>query len=413
MTHSFISALPTAPADRLTAIRAKAQELHAKPDSDFTEDDVTLTRELASAFKRADAARSLEAFTGSAGGSTSTFRDGQWTAEPLQTSHAKGVVEPRAQQAAAFTKAMSEALEKNPANLRTKAGVLPSSGTATAFSFGGPLIASPRGPLTVSDLVQRTPTDSPSGTVLVQTLRQNNAASVPVGGYKPSSNYELRPRTWHVATVAHVLVTARQYLADYANLADFLGAELAFGLALMLDAAILNGTTDEEGNAAPGLLSPATAVPSTTFTTDALTTLRASIGDLDQSGITPSAMVLNPADYQALELLKDDQGRFLLPQVPTERAPRTVWSVPVVLSNGIPSGSALVGDFGQAAVMDREQVRIEAFEQGAANEASGSGSSRVEAQDLARRNQVLIRAELRAVPVVSTPAAFRKVSLSA
>lgn len=153
-----------------------------------------------------------------------------------------------------------------------------------------------------------------------------------------------------------------------------------------------------------GLLTTS-GVGTTAFQTDVMRTIRVSIGDLENSGVEPTAIVMNPTDYTAVELARDSTQRFLLDGAPTNKPPRTLWDLPVVTSPTMTAGKALVGDFRNVVVMDREAVNVVAFESGLLTETAP-------VQDLATRNMLKLRAELRAAPLVQLPAAFKVATLA-
>lgn len=65
--------------------------------------------------------------------------------------------------------------------------------------------------------------------------------------------------------------------------------------------------------------------------------------------------------------------------------------MPRVLSTKIPVGTAIVGEFTQMALLDREGLSVVAFNQH---------------KDYAQRNLTYVRAELRAAQVIWRPARF-------
>jgi HK97 family phage major capsid protein len=99
------------------------------------------------------------------------------------------------------------------------------------------------------------------------------------------------------------------------------------------------------------------------------------------------AILLNPEDLEAIDLLQDANNRFY-GQGPFGSGPQTLWGRPVVLSERIDAGSFLLGDFKQVALLDREGLSVLAFNQH---------------KDYAQRNMTYVRAELRAAQVVWKP----------
>jgi HK97 family phage major capsid protein len=129
---------------------------------------------------------------------------------------------------------------------------------------------------------------------------------------------------------------------------------------------------------------------------DILVTTRKAITNLLMNGKqVPSAFVLNPEDWETIELLKDSEGRFRWGG-PIARGPKTLWGVPVAESFFQPQGSAWLGNWSKAVLWDREQANISVSDSHA---------------DFFIRNMVAILAELRAAFGVIRPTAFVEVDL--
>lgn len=236
-------------------------------------------------------------------------------------------------------------------------------------------------------------------TYLRQTVRTNNAATVAQGAQKPTSLYELKQETAKAATVAHLSGPhPRQWFSDVPTLSEFLAAEMGLGLEQAIEAFVLNGGTAEDGTPVVGILND-TAVAPIAFTTDAMLSVRRALGDLDDKGIVPSAIVLNGTDWEAIETAKDDEGRFVIGGSPTNGATRSLWKVPVVVSPSLPAGKALVGDLRTAvSLLYRETAETRWTE--------GDGA-------LFDTNTLKFRSEARVLLEVSRPTALRLVDLAA
>tara|TARA_Y100000593_G_scaffold5887_1_gene11427 strand:- start:223 stop:600 length:378 start_codon:yes stop_codon:yes gene_type:complete len=75
------------------------------------------------------------------------------------------------------------------------------------------------------------------------------------------------------------------------------------------------------------------------------------------------AIVLHPSDWEAIELSKDAQDRYLWAGAPGSGAGMSVWRVPVVLTSAISAGTALVGNFRMGcAIHDRENANVRVSE---------------------------------------------------
>ena len=104
-------------------------------------------------------------------------------------------------------------------------------------------------------------------------------------------------------------------------------------------------------------------------------------------GGVSTAVLLNPEDVEEIDLLQDAQKRFY-GQGPFGTGPGTLWAVPVVGSEKITKGQALIGDFKQVQLLDHEGLSVVAFNQH---------------KDYAQRNMVYVRAELRGGVVIWRP----------
>jgi HK97 family phage major capsid protein len=104
-----------------------------------------------------------------------------------------------------------------------------------------------------------------------------------------------------------------------------------------------------------------------------------------------TGIILSPADWEAIELAKGTDGRYIWVNVPDGGVPR-LWRVPVVESLAMQDNEYILGAFGLgASVFDREQANIRVSESHA---------------DFFLRNQVAIMAQERIAMAVYRPEAF-------
>jgi len=112
----------------------------------------------------------------------------------------------------------------------------------------------------------------------------------------------------------------------------------------------------------------------------------------------PTGVVVHPFDWEAIELIKDSQNRYIVTGSVAVGADKTLWRMPVVDTPAIPQKTALVGAFGLGAQLyDREQANIRIAEQHS---------------DFFTRNAVAILAEERLALAVKRPESFAKVTLT-
>ncbi|MFE9927224.1 phage major capsid protein [Streptomyces sp. NPDC005774] len=234
-------------------------------------------------------------------------------------------------------------------------------------------------------------------TYMRQTARTHNAATVPRGAQKPTSPYSLDRVPGQVMTLAHLSEEIpKQWLADMPALQDFLRSEMTAGLQLEAHSVILNGGTAEDGTAVPGLLGT-TGVRTQAYVTNPLITTRKVLTTLQLAGEKPTAWVFNPSDWEAIELLRNEQDQPEMPGTPTGRAPLQLWSVPVVLDAGMEAGTGLVGDWSTVTLLTRQGVKMDWSEAG----------------PLFEKNLVKFRAEARIGVAFKRPGALATVDLTA
>ena len=105
-----------------------------------------------------------------------------------------------------------------------------------------------------------------------------------------------------------------------------------------------------------------------------------------------TAVLLNPVDWAAIELLKDSQGRYIIGD-PANGAAPSLWGLPVIQSNAITADTFMVGAFDMAATIhNREGVVVELSESDSDN---------------FTKNLVTVRAERRLALTVERPASLR------
>lgn len=160
-----------------------------------------------------------------------------------------------------------------------------------------------------------------------------------------------------VRTIAHWFAVSRQALDDAAALQQHIETRGLYGLALEEEDQILNG--DGTNGTLTGLVSSATAFNRGATADTKLDTIRKAITQLALSEHIATGIVLNPADWEEIELSKDTTGQYLSVVLNINGQPQA-WRVPVVPTNSMASGAFLVGDFQLAArVRDRQQAFVQ------------------------------------------------------
>lgn len=225
----------------------------------------------------------------------------------------------------------------------------------------GGVITPPERKLTIRDLLMPGQTDSSAITYMRETGFTNNAApQANQGDKKAQSDITFDRKTENVETIAHFIKVAKQILNDASMLASSIDQRLMYGLKLKEEEQLLNGD-GLNGNLhgiipqATAFSNPAAAVTKYTIIDQMrLAMLQAILAEYPASG-----HVLNPIDWATMELLKDNEGRYIIGQPQGETDP-TLWRLPVVETQAIAPTKFLTGAFNMAVqIFDAEDASIE------------------------------------------------------
>jgi HK97 family phage major capsid protein len=214
------------------------------------------------------------------------------------------------------------------------------------------------------------------------------------GARKPQMNLAFTEDIVNCITLAHWTPAHRQTLDDVPVMRNLIDTELVYGLALTEEWQILQG---------PGTGGNLLGFMNNTLIQNQGTMTGAGIQQLDwvRKALTksliadypPNGIVVNPIDWEAIELLKDSQGRYLYLDINPGREPN-IWKIPAVVSNSMPVNNFLLGAFALGAdLYDRETTTIRFAEQH---------------EDYVVRNAVLVLAEERIGLGVKRPLSFVK-----
>jgi len=253
------------------------------------------------------------------------------------------------------------------------------------------VVEDPLRPLTVRDLLDQGTTDSNLIEWVRENVFTNNARPVTEGASKPESNITYERIDVPVRTIAHWIPATKQVLADFPQLQTLINGRLTYGLKIKEEDQILLG--DGTGENIHGLVPQATAydVARNKSGDTKIDQIRHAVLQVRQAFYPATGIVMNPADWEAIELQKDGEDRYLFAN-PNTLNVRTLWGLPVVESDAMPSGEFLVGSFRMAATLfDRMLASIAMADQHA---------------DFFIKNMIAILAEERLALAVSRPKAF-------
>lgn len=217
--------------------------------------------------------------------------------------------------------------------------------------------------LTVRDLLMQGATSSNAIEYVRENVFTNGADVVAEGALKPESNITFTKETANVKTIAHWIQASRQVTSDSSQLQGYINNRLLHGLALKEEQQLLNG--DGTGDNLTGLNVIATAYDSAlTVTGDTFAdTVAHAIYQVSISEFEATAVVLNPADWHKIAMLKDQDGRYIFGG-PQAFASKVMWGLPVVATTSQAKNTFTVGAFGLASqVWDNQDATVEVSNQ--------------------------------------------------
>lgn len=218
--------------------------------------------------------------------------------------------------------------------------VLGNGNTVLPAQMGG-VIAGNFAPLTIRQLFNAIPVSSNAVDSLREASWTNDAAEVSEGAAKPESDITFEPYTVNVKTVAHWLKVSNQLLADAPAITAYIDTRLRDGLAQRVDAQLLNGNGTSPNLS--GLTDSGNYTAYTATTGDnLLDAINRAKYALWATGNMPDVVIVNPADWGAMEIAKTQYGEYIYKNagVAAEMNP---FGLRIVLSNHMAAGKFLVG----------------------------------------------------------------------
>jgi HK97 family phage major capsid protein len=260
------------------------------------------------------------------------------------------------------------------------------------------IIAPPNRRMTIRDLLMPGQTSSNNIEYVKETGYTNNAAPVAETTAKPYSELTFNMANAPVRTIAHLFKASRQILDDAVGLKSYIDGRARYGLQFKEEAQLLKG--DGTGQNILGVQPQATAFAPAFVPQDAtpIDRLRLAILQVVLAEYPATGFVLNPVDWAAIELTKDNEGRYIIAN-PQGGIQPTLWNLPVVETQSQTLGTFLTGAFSMAAqIFDRMEIEV---------------LLSTENVDDFEKNMVSIRAEERLGLAVYRPEAFVTGAVSA
>jgi HK97 family phage major capsid protein len=270
---------------------------------------------------------------------------------------------------------------------------------------GGPLIIPDYQPgivpllfkrLVVADLIAPGTTTGNLIQYMKETTFTNAAATVAEAGTKPESTLVFASATSPVQKIAHWIPVTEEMLEDYAQTQSIIDARLRLGLDLTEEDQLLNGNGTPPNLTGLMNLSGLTAAQARGADTNMDAIFKQMTTIATTVFVVPDAFVINPANWQTVQLAKDANGNYLGAGPWARAQVPMLWGVPGAVTPSIVANTALVGGFRSSAqIFRRGGTRVEA---------SNSHST------FFVENKVAIRAEERLALVSYRDAAFGKVT---
>ncbi len=219
-------------------------------------------------------------------------------------------------------------------------------------------------PPTIVSLLTVLGTESDSPQYAVQTAIPSSAAAVAEAtaisgssGTKPEATFSFEMKNAPIKTIAEWVPATKRALSDASELRQLIDSELSDDVRRAIEDLIVTG--DGQGENFSGILTIVTqSVGPPANSETAIALVRKAVTKCQTVGrASPTAVLVSPADSEAIDLLQDQQDRYYSdPFGPVNFSP--LWNLPRVTSEAVPEGTAVVGDFRRAILFDREEANI-------------------------------------------------------
>lgn len=211
----------------------------------------------------------------------------------------------------------------------------------------------------IADLIPQENTDVAGGKYMEEYIYQNNAAVTPEGTVKPEAALGFREVLFGMAKIAVTLPVTDEQLQDVPQVRALLDNRLGLMVRQQEDAALLNNIAS---NGFDGFLVKAGVQTRALGADEPIATgvlaLITSI-EFDPGFASVSALVMNPQDWFKYVTYQTTTGAYVAGNPATESAITSMWGMPIIRTNRMPMGTALMGDFATyAAIFRRMELAI-------------------------------------------------------
>jgi HK97 family phage major capsid protein len=188
------------------------------------------------------------------------------------------------------------------------------------------------------------------------TSTGNITAEIAEGGPYPESAIAFVERSVPIRKTGCHLPISDEQIADVPGLTALIDGRLRYYARRRLETQLILG--DGLSVNILGLLNHASVPSQAKGTDDAADAIYKAMVLVRVDGeASPSAVLINPLDFQPIRLMKTALGYVW--GSPSEAGPVRIWGVPIVETSILPQGTAMIGDFSHAEVMLRSQAQVE------------------------------------------------------
>ncbi len=202
----------------------------------------------------------------------------------------------------------------------------------------------------VASLIPTQRTEAPMVFYFRGSTAASAAAAVAEGAAKPESTPVWSQISAPVRKLAHFTRINDEVLQDLSNFSKVVGAELLAGLVDVENAQLLTGSGTSPN--LTGLLTTLGILTRARGTDNNLDAILKAKADLrvGASFTEPDAVVIHPTNLMSIQTAKDTDGRYITND-PAAPGPETLFGMSVVATTKCTLGTALVGNFKEAATI--------------------------------------------------------------
>lgn len=245
----------------------------------------------------------------------------------------------------------------NKARIAIQANTVTGSDTIVAPDRRDFIIEGARRQLRVSDVLPQLTTTQQSVEITRESTVTNNAAETAEGAQKPETDITYDLVTTPIRTVPHFIKISRQVMDDAPLIVSHINSLLVYGVEFRVDQQLLTG--DGIGQNISGMMTAGNLTAFTPTGTDPIVSIRQAITDVLQADYSATAVILNPADVETIDLTTETGGLYVASNPRTAQA-GTIWGLPIVETNAQTAGQFIVAAFPvYAAQINRTDTVVE------------------------------------------------------